>query len=64
MLGPPVEEVRIRVTGNLFSVVYVSRGTPPPKKGKRGLLGDLVSENNPCEERHLRSKLNGELSIH
>ena len=32
-------EVRIRVP--FFSVVYFSRGTLPPKKGKRELLGDL-----------------------
>ena len=33
-------EVRIRVS--TFSVVYFSRGTLPPKRGKRALLGDLV----------------------
>ena len=32
-------EVRIRVP---FFVVYSSRGTLPPKVGKRALLGDLV----------------------
>ena len=32
-------EVRIRVS--FFSVVYFSRGTLPPKTGKRALLGNL-----------------------
>ena len=34
-------EVRIRVP--FFSVVHFSRGTLPPKKGKRALLGDLAN---------------------
>ena len=33
-------EVRIRVP-----LVYFSRGSLPPKKGKRALLGDLVTAN-------------------
>ena len=36
-------EVRIRVP--CFSVVYLSRGTLPPKKGNRTLLEDLGMEN-------------------
>ena len=36
-------EVRIRVP---FSVVYLSRGTLPPKKGKRAQLENL--DGNPC----------------
>ena len=39
-LGPPVE--RLELGHPLFSVVYFSRGTLPQKKGKRGLLGDLL----------------------
>ena len=40
-LGPPVE--RLESGYQLFSVVYVSRGTPPPKKkDQRALLGDPV----------------------
>ena len=38
-------EVRIP----LFSVVYFSRGTSPPKKGKRALLGDLEGEGRGGE---------------
>ena len=34
-------EVRRRVP-DFSSVVYFSRGTPPPKKGERATLGDLV----------------------
>ena len=38
-------DARIRVP-TFFYVVYSSRGTPPPKKGKRALLGDL--EEGTC----------------
>ena len=43
-LGPPVE--RLEQLYHLFSVVYFSRGTLPPKQGKRALLGDLDIEPN------------------
>ena len=38
-LGPPVE--RLEQGTRFFAVVYFSRGTLSPKKGKRALLGDL-----------------------
>ena len=39
-LGPPVERLE-EVGTNFFQDVYFSRGTLPPKKGKRALLGDI-----------------------
>ena len=40
-VGPP-ERLEPVGTVSFFVFVYFSRGTLPPKKGKRALLGDLV----------------------
>ena len=49
-LGPPVLEDRIRVATFFKTSILVGERNPPPKNGKRALLGDLDVQGRQAQQ--------------